>query len=49
MNLFTNSNDKHDFLKTALIASIKENDDIFIATAFFNDTEIINKAVEKKL
>ena len=47
MNLFTNSNDKHDFLKTALIASIKENDDIFIATAFFNDTEIINKAVEK--
>ena len=47
MNLFTNSNDKHDFFKTALIDSIKENDDIFIATAFFNDTEIINKAVEK--
>lgn len=47
MNLFTNSNDKHDFLKTALKYSIKENDDIFIATAFFNDTEIINNAIEK--
>lgn len=47
MNLFTNSNDKHDFLRTALLNSIKENDNIFIATAFFSDTEIINKAVEK--
>ena len=47
MNLFTNSNDKHDFFKTALIDSIKENDNIFIATAFFSDTEIINEAVEK--
>lgn len=47
MNLFTNSNDKHDFFKTALIDSIKENDYILIATAFFNDTEVINKAVEK--
>ena len=47
MNLFTNSNDKHDFFRTALIDSIEENDDILIATAFFNDTEVINKAVEK--
>lgn len=47
MNLFTNSNDKHDFFKTELLNSIKENDNIFIATAFFSDTDIINKAVEK--
>ena len=47
MKLFTNSNNRDDSFRTALLNSIKENDNIFIATAFFSDTEIINKAVEK--
>ena len=47
MKLFTNSNNRDDSFRTALLNSIKENDNIFIATAFFSDTEIINEAVEK--
>ena len=45
MQLYTNS--KSDFLKFALEKNIKENEDIYIATAFFSDIDFIKKAVEK--
>ena len=46
MQLYTNS--KSDFLKSALEKNIKENEDIYIATAFFSYTDFIKKAIEKK-
>lgn len=48
MELYTNSNAKSDFLRTALEKNIKEKEDIYIATAFFNYSDFIKKAVEKK-
>lgn len=45
MQLYTNS--KSDFLKFALEKNIKENEDIYIATAFFSDIDFIKKAVER--
>ena len=45
MQLYTNS--KSDFLKFALEKNIKENEDIYIATAFFSYTDFIKKAVER--
>ena len=45
MQLYTNS--KSDFLKSALEKNIKENEDIYIATAFFSYTDFIKKAIEK--
>lgn len=47
MELYTNSNAKSDFLRIALEKNIKENEDIYIATAFFNYSDFIKKAVEK--
>ncbi|TXJ46434.1 hypothetical protein EPJ70_01680 [Brachyspira aalborgi] len=47
MELYTNSNKKSDFLKSALEKNIKENEDIYIATAFFSDIDFIKKAIEK--
>ena len=47
MELYTNSNAKSDFLKFALEKNIKENEDIYIATAFFSYTDFIKKAVER--
>lgn len=47
MELYTNSNKKSDFLKPALEKNIKENEDIYIATAFFSDIDFIKKAIEK--
>lgn len=45
MQLYTNS--KSDFLKFALEKNIKENEDIYISTAFFSYTDFIKKAVER--
>lgn len=45
MQLYTNS--KSDFLKSALEKNIKENEDIYIAIAFFSYTDFIKKAIEK--
>ncbi len=47
MELYTNSNAKSDFLKSALEKNIKENEDIYIATAFFSNIDFIKKAVDK--
>lgn len=47
MKLYTNSNAKSDILQFALEKNIKENEDIYIATAFFSDIDFIKKAVEK--
>ena len=47
MELYTNSNAKSDFLKSALEKNIKEHEDIYIATAFFSDIDFIKKAIEK--
>ena len=47
MELYTNSNKKSDFLKPALEKNIKENEDIYIATAFLAISILLKKPLRK--
>lgn len=47
MELYTNSNTKSDFIRNALNNSIAEEQDIYIATAFYTEYEIIEQMTKQ--
>jgi HKD family nuclease len=47
-NLYTNRNSKKDFVQNGLYENVKEGMDIFIASAFFTEFDVIKMLLEKK-
>jgi HKD family nuclease len=47
-NLYTNRNSKKDFVQNGLYENVKDGMDIFIASAFFTDFDVIKMFIEKK-
>lgn len=46
-NLYTNRNSKKDFVQNGLYENVNEGMDIFIASAFFTEFDVINMLLEK--
>ena len=46
-NLYTNRNSKKDFVQNGLYENVKEGMDIFIASAFFTEFDVISMLLEK--
>ncbi|MAD90337.1 MAG: alcohol dehydrogenase [Pseudoalteromonas sp.] len=46
-NLYTNRNSKKDFVQNGLYENVKEGMDIFIASAFFTEFDVIRMLLEK--
>lgn len=47
LDLYTNTNSKKDFVKNGLMQEIQKDMDIYIASAFFTEIDVINELVEK--
>ncbi|EOD4069149.1 TPA: phospholipase D-like domain-containing protein [Yersinia enterocolitica] len=47
MELYTNTGSKKDFVRNGIITDIDEEMDIFIATAFFTESSVIDELVQK--
>lgn len=46
-DLYTNSNAKRDFIRHGIITSIEDDMDVFIASAFFTESSVIDELVQK--
>lgn len=46
-DLFTNTNSKKDFFYNGLLKEVQEDLDIYIASAFFTETDVIDELVKK--
>jgi len=47
-NLYTNRNSKKDFVQNGLYENVKEGMDVFIASAFFTEFDVIQMLLENK-
>lgn len=47
-DLYTNRNSKRDFIRNGLLEHIEDGMDIFIASAFFTEIDVINEFLEKQ-
>lgn len=45
--LYTNSNEKRDFVYNGIIANTEDGDNIFIASAFFTESDVINELTNR--
>ncbi|MBE3659223.1 alcohol dehydrogenase [Vibrio navarrensis] len=46
-DLYTNSSSKQDFIRHGLITSVEDGMDVFIASAFFTESSVIDELVQK--